>query len=222
MSKIARGKDFRVQLSDDRQQKLIEIQKKESINGYSELLDFLLGLYEKTQVDFSFTTHLDELGFSDEPLEDYNNLSEKQVVEHVVKNIPFEYFVKKAILSEAKRAYWQTTELTKEGKERGRSTSFDIQARIHELVQKRMKQNEEADHWIEQRRITTSWLQCGGEEDEFGRIKKESVFNFRAVKEYFNQHSDEIEAHHKKFNIDEYHNMKVPKELKKRAKGKVV
>jgi hypothetical protein len=176
------------------------------------LLTFLIGLYDE---------HINSMGtltFSDAPLEEYDGLSEKQLVEQVTKSSPLNHFAQKTIVAEAKRLYWQTKETTKGGRERERKTSIDIQKQIHELVQERMRFNEAATDWVDQRRITTSWLQTGGREDAQGRSIKESVYNFRAVDEYFSIHGDEVEAHHQKLGIDKYHNMKVPKELKKRAK----
>ena len=160
--------------------------------------------------------------FNDNPLDDYNGHSEKELVEMAQEGMTINVLVQKAVISEAKRLYRANQTTTRQGNVRQRQTNGEVQQKIHALVQKRMTLNEQANDWTEQRYINTSWVQKGGEEDEYGRSLSENMFNFKSVKQYLDSHKDEIEQQHRTLGIMKNHNMRVPKELKRREKQVLV
>lgn len=159
-----------------------------------------------------------DFDFNEIPLDDYDGLSEKELVQKAQNNISIEVLAQKAVVSEAKRLYRANSPTTMQGTARQRATNNEVQEKIHALVQSRMALNEQANDWTEQRYINTSWVQKGGSEDDYGRSLSENVFNFKSVKQYLDSHKDEIEQHHRTLGITKNHNMRVPKELKRREK----
>jgi hypothetical protein len=163
-----------------------------------------------------------DFNFNETPLDDYDGLSEKELVQKAQSNMTIEVLAQKAVLSEAKRLHRANSPTTMQGTARQRATNAEVQQQIHELVQSRMTLNEQAKDWTEQRYINTSWVQKGGNEDDYGRSLSENLFNFKSVKQYLDSHKDDIEQHHRTLGIMKNHNMRVPKELKRREKQVLV
>lgn len=186
----------------------------DSANNKELLIKALEALEEK----MNHNKNSADLDFSEVPLDDYDGLSEKELVQKAQNNMAIEVLSQKAILSEAKRLYRANQPTTLQGNARQRATNNEVQTRIHELVQNRITLNEQANDWTEQRYINTSWVQKGGNEDDYGRSLSENLFNFKSVKQYLDSHKDEIEQHHRTLGIMKSHNMRVPKELKRREK----
>jgi hypothetical protein len=214
MNKTPTGKDFRVQMTAAMQQDERELMEQSGCNNRKELLTLAFNALKNELNGRQY----DNIEWGNTPLESYNGLSEKDLVEEAQINMSFDTLIQKAILTEAKRLYRANQPVTTQGTKRKQATNTEVLSQIHYLVQERMRLNEQAGDWTEQRFINTSWVQQGGREDEIGRSLGKNLFNFKSVKQYLDLHAHEIEQHHNSLNISENHNRKVIKELKRMAK----
>jgi len=216
MAKTAKKYEFRLTNIPKTLHDKIGLMKEQtdSANNKELLIKALEALEEK--MNNKGSTDFD---FNETPLDDYDGLSEKELVQKAQSNhMTIEVLAQKAIISEAKRLYRANQPTTLQGTTRQRATNSEVQQQIHTLVQNRMTLNEQANDWTEQRYINTSWVQKGGNEDDYGRSLSENLFNFKSVKQYLDSHKDDIERHHRTLGITKNHNMRVPKELKRREK----
>jgi hypothetical protein len=209
--KTAHGKDFRVMLTPELAARLATLQEREGLEHRSALLAKLVDYAERLHTIQS----VDALTFAEQGMEEYEGLSEAELVARASEMMPFKVWASKALVSEAKKMYRQTQETTASGGERQRTTRSQTYAAIDAAVRAQMARNEAAgahcipdtDGYLQQRNISTGWIQ-------------EAVgCNFSAVKEYMAIHGAEIERHHAQLGIHRHHNMRVVKSAKRAAKA---
>lgn len=205
------SKEFKISMSTEQRDNVVRLMKTTGIIDRADFFAALLESFEKPSEE-------NKAQFSDVPISEYDGLSEQQLIENAKRKISESMFIHKAIVTEAKKIHRSGSNKTLAGTEKLRSSNDEIFQQIHELVQEQIKTNENASDWAKQRNINTSWIQCGGQEDEFGRSTHINLYNFKTVKQYLQMYGTEIDAHHTKFEISGTHNMKVPNELKRREK----